>query len=306
MSILHDPIVNAPVESRKTYTTIIMQDPLLAAPVNGKEGVEEQSVVPPPRGPPTDDAEPEEKSDGGDRDRIAAPPPPATARNKRHGARNQHKMIGFVRWLTKTFALHPQQAVDGSTQPHRILDVAGGKGELAARLTLCQQCIVTMVDPRIADVPSVYMKTVVPKLPKKWQTRLQERLQDNPNFVEETVNARFRQLITYFTDETVEKDQELREAVETCTLLIGMHADSATECIVDVALRYNKPFVVVPCCVFPNLFKARVIVDSSSNQRIQVRSWEQFCDYLQLKDNKIRRHVLPFEGRNVAIYWDCK
>ena len=90
-----------------------------------------------------------------------------------------------------------------------------------------------------------------------------------------------------------------------------MHADSATECIVDMGLLYNKPFVVVPCCVFPNLFTHRTLtivkpsstLSSSTTTTTTVRSWEQFCDYLLQKDNRILKCTLPFEGRNVAIYW---
>ena len=33
--------------------------------------------------------------------------------------------------------------------------------------------------------------------------------------------------------------------------VIGLHPDEATEAIVDCALAHNKPFAVVPCCVFP-------------------------------------------------------
>ena len=33
-------------------------------------------------------------------------------------------------------------------------------------------------------------------------------------------------------------------------IIIGMHPDQATESIVDMALKYQKPFAVVPCCVF--------------------------------------------------------
>ena len=33
-------------------------------------------------------------------------------------------------------------------------------------------------------------------------------------------------------------------------LIIGMHPDQATESIVNMAIKYQKPFAVVPCCVF--------------------------------------------------------
>ena len=110
----------------------------------------------------------------------------------------------------------------------------------------------------------------------------------------------------YFTDETVVKDIDLRQAIENCTLMIGMHADSATECIVDVALRHHKPFVVVPCCVFPNIFQQRHILRNAGGTKVPVRTYEQFCDYLCQKDSRFRTDILPFEGRNVAIWWDGK
>ena len=229
------------------------------------------------------------------------------AGRKRHGARNQHKMKDFAKWLIQTFP---------SASLERVLDVASGKGELAARLALCHQSQVTLVDPRgPADVALVYLQQVVPKLPNKWQQRLQLRLEQNDQFVQDMVQARCHHLVTYFTETTVRDDPVLLQAIQDCSLLVGMHADSATECIVDVALQFNKPFVVVPCCVFPNLFSQRFLhsmdldpTQSSSSltpqNRVPVRSWEQFCHYLLQKDERIKKHTLPFEGRNVALYWN--
>merc|ERR1712070_719130 len=81
---------------------------------------------------------------------------------------------------------------------------------------------------------------------------------------------------------------ELQDAVKKATLIIGLHADGATEAIVDAALKYNKPFVVVPCCVFPNFFPMRRLLidqkDGSPPQAIPVRSHEQFCKFLLQKD----------------------
>lgn len=219
----------------------------------------------------------------------------------RHGARNQQKMKHLVKWLQDTFF----DATTAGAQNH-VLDVAGGKGELAARLAMCHGMTVTMVDPRPADIPRVYLTFVVPRLPNKWQKRIEERCADNPHFIQETVDERFRQLVMYFTDETVVNERALRHAIESCTLLIGMHADSATECIVDVALRHMKPFVVIPCCVFPNLFHQRLLLDKDSGSMVPVRNFEQFCEYLLQKDSRFRMEVLPFEGRNVAIWWDGK
>ena len=207
-----------------------------------------------------------------------------------------------------------------------------------------------MIDPRPANISDVYMNSVVPKLPKKWQLSIKERLDCNPNFVDDMVNDRFVQLVTHFMidapssslddndDDNIEEegrrlfqDESVEDAVRNASLIIGLHADGATEAIVDAALQYNKPFVVVPCCVFPNFFRDRFIyVDdddednndaeddsrSSSNndntgyekkkKRVAVRTHEQFCQYLLDKDDRFRKEILPFEGRNVAIWWDGK
>lgn len=223
-------------------------------------------------------------------------------KSKRHGARNQHKMKDFVVWLIQTFS---DSETPWKQQHPIILDVACGKGELAARMVFCHRTTkVIMVDPRKADVAAVYTQTVVPHLPKKWQASLQQRMDENTNFVHEMVHQHCQQLVTYFTEETVKSNPDLREAVQKATLLIGMHADSATEAIVDTALLHRKAFVVVPCCVFANLFVDRRLLQQQEYQ--QVRTWEEFCEYLLQKDPCIKKQVLPFDGRNVALYWDGK
>jgi hypothetical protein len=234
---------------------------------------------------------------------------------KRHGARNQHKMKDFVKWLLATFPdtvatsrssrSENDETTTTATTPTHILDVAGGKGELAARLCMCHLTSVVMVDPRPADVAHCYEALVLPKIPKKWQQRLEARRASNPHFVEEMVQERFRQLVMPMDDHTLATSIELQEAVRDARLLVGMHADGATEAIIHAALLYKKPFVVVPCCVFPNLFQERRVSNDEGNT-VPVRSHEQFCRYLQEKDERFQRCILPFEGRNIAIWWDGK
>jgi hypothetical protein len=220
---------------------------------------------------------------------------------KRHGARNQHKMKYFVKWLLDTF---PDAATtDNDETATHILDVAGGKGELAARLCMCHLQSVVMVDPRPADVADCFESLVLPKIPKKWQQRLEERRANNPNVVVDTIQERFRQLVMPLDEHTLSTSTDLQEAVRDARLLVGMHADGATEGIIDAALLYKKPFVVVPCCVFPNLFRERRVLNEEGNS-VSVRTHEQFCRYLLEKDSRFRMEVLPFEGRNVAIWWD--
>ena len=65
----------------------------------------------------------------------------------------------------------------------------------------------------------------------------------------------------------------------------------------DLALKHNKPFAVVPCCVF---WKRDPHRKTPSGK--QVRKWEQFCEYLIAKDKRIQVDSLPFPGRNVVLY----
>ena len=46
-----------------------------------------------------------------------------------------------------------------------------------------------------------------------------------------------------------------------------------------MALRFGRPFAVVPCCVFPDAFAPRTLADGVTN----VRSYEDFCTYLTEK-----------------------
>lgn len=252
----------------------------------------------------------------------------ANRKSARHGARNQDRHKQFARWILEKFPhvledCKSADVDDQSSSAHmHILDVAGGKGELSARLSLCHSLNVVMIDPRTANIASVYMNSVVPKLPNKWQKSIEEQLQHSPTFVQDKLEKRFSQLVMPFSSpslfatatdelESCFHDKDLDAAVKNASLVIGLHADGATEAIVDAALLYRKPFVIVPCCVFPNLFSERYIcVPISDNcvkeKRVPVRSHDQFCTYLLARDPRFVMEVLPFEGRNVAIWWDGK
>src|SRR3546814_9958832 len=56
----------------------------------------------------------------------------------------------------------------------------------------------------------------------------------------------------------VDSYNEALEILQTCSLIVGMHPDQAAEPIVDFAMANNKPFAVVPCCVYSSCFPKRV------------------------------------------------
>ena len=83
-----------------------------------------------------------------------------------------------------------------------------------------------------------------------------------------------------------------------------MHPDEATEAILDLALANNKAFAIVPCCVFAHLAPDRCLPPTgASDEGKQVRTINEFCDYLKAKDpERIQEALLPFEGRNKVLY----
>jgi len=268
----------------------------------------------------------EEKANGNDEGATNKNRTRNRNRQRRVNTKDRHQKL--TKWLLKTFPHILQQSNATTTPPaitmnQHVLDVAGGKGELAARLVFCHQIMVVMVDPRRADVRKCHEEVVLKSLPKRWQTSYAEKLEDDGDPIGSGFRAKFRQLVMNFnqtavdngTTATNEEDTNADDAIEMLTLkgavqdaslLVGMHADGATEDIVDVALQYSKPFVVVPCCVFPNLFSQRFLTDSCSGKQIPVRDHSQFCQYLLEKDSRFVMETLPFEGRNIAIWWDGK
>jgi hypothetical protein len=114
------------------------------------------------------------------------------------------------------------------------------------------------------------------------------------------------QIQSLFGEEFVEQHKNLVEGSSLLigkltylfTLLnIGMHPDQATELIVDYALRFNKPFAIIPCCVFHRTFPDRKTANGT-----EVVQYQDFITYLTEKDPSIKVEFLPFEGRNKILF----
>jgi hypothetical protein len=79
--------------------------------------------------------------------------------------------------------------------------------------------------------------------------------------------------------------------------LIAVHPDEATADIVQAAVEYRIPFMVVPCCVFARLYPHRRMRNGQP-----VNTYEDMLKYLQEMDASIQRSELPLEGRNIALW----
>ena len=98
--------------------------------------------------------------------------------------------------------------------------------------------------------------------------------------------------------------------IRGASMVVGMHADAATEPIVDLALLLGVPCAVIPCCVLPALFPHRTIVVGKREKagqpiRQTVRSYRAFTRYLLAKGYRPRpfgTDYLAFVGKNKVIF----
>ena len=99
------------------------------------------------------------------------------------------------------------------------------------------------------------------------------------------------------TNEHLAAGDHLSEVVNRSSILVGMHPDQVTVAIVDAALRYRRPFAVVPCCVFKEMFPMRHL---SSGKPVE--SYEDLIEFILQKNDDFVRFNLPFMGRNVVLF----
>ena len=97
----------------------------------------------------------------------------------------------------------------------------------------------------------------------------------------------------------IEKHDNALETLLGASAVVGMHPDQAAEHICDFGLKHEIPFAVVPCCVYSKQFPKRKLPNGTL-----VKSYEQLLKHLQSKDRRIRKNRLPFEGKNIVLWFD--
>lgn len=191
----------------------------------------------------------------------------------------------FVDWLVSKFGASRLGSGTG------VIDVAGGRGDVSFELTTKRGIPSTIIDPRPRRLN---------KLQRRWlkKSGFQWMSVEEINTLEMD-SARRRKLDSLPAPRMCNQHLELfgtdfeaeqAEYISRSSILIGMHPDQATEYIVDVAIRHQKPFAVVPCCVFP--------LDGAS------LSFEEWCEHLMRKSPVIKSSFLPVVGKNRVLYYD--
>lgn len=178
----------------------------------------------------------------------------------------------FATWLRETFGVETLNSGSG------VLDVAGGRGDVSFELFTKQGIRSTLVEPRERKL-NKHQHKFLKKAAKMLKTEACASAM--PKLCE--------QIQTEFTCENW-------HLFKDCSIVIGMHPDQATEAIVDFALEYNKPFAVVPCCVFPDLFNHR-----RDRQGALVTERSALVEYLADKSGG-EVEYLDIEGANQVVF----
>ena len=97
------------------------------------------------------------------------------------------------------------------------------------------------------------------------------------------------------------QDLELHAFVMPCWLddsTTTVWCVQATDSIVEFAVMHDKPFAVVPCCVFPRLFKHRRLKEG-----VPVTVHAELVEYLRHAGGQdCRVEHLKFEGMNQVVF----
>ncbi|CAJ1336313.1 unnamed protein product, partial [Effrenium voratum] len=174
---------------------------------------------------------------------LNAQPDDPHADKKSHGAR----AAVFAQWLEDTY---------GERLKRGVLDIGGGRGELAFELSVKRQIPCTVLDPRCPG-------TTEPALWQDWHVSRQQRLWLKSQGIRSYGDCQAHVLACPLKQCGVRVDQAL-SAVENkdpvwaealqCEVVVGLHPDQATGGVLDLASKLQRPFAVVPCCTFADEF----------------------------------------------------
>ena len=173
-----------------------------------------------------------------------------------------------------------------------VLDVAGGSGHLSMAFAMAG-IRSTVVDPRDS----------AGALPRRDRKAMKKAIKHDIQVVPFAVNRSFFGGRIEGADDAFSGGSDViaetrAELVEASSIILALHPDEATEAAVDTAIRYRKPWAVVPCCIFARLFPNRRLKSGG-----EVVSHEHWLQYLCEKQPGASVAKLDFEGKNDCVFF---
>lgn len=148
--------------------------------------------------------------------------------------------------------------------PCHVADIGGGKG-LLAYLLAKDGWKGTVIDPEEQYLPSKYTALNKKKIKIPFEDNdLIQRIVSN---FEEDLGAHY-------------------------DLLIGLHAHGCNMKIINAAKKYNKSFILLPCCV----------IDEPIEKQEGINWRESLIEYAQSLGLDVKTVKLGFMGKDIAIY----
>ena len=218
-----------------------------------------------------------------------------------------HRASVFATWLCETYGLQ-------RLQEEGVLDIAGGRGELAFELSVKRKIPCTVLDPRCpggGEPQSTWHDWHVSRPQRTWfktehgirsyadcQDYVAEKcpLKQCQAPVETAIKAaNALKDPNSVSPSEIEDLQGWEDVLKHCAVVVGLHPDQATGGVLELAKLLNRPFAVLPCCTFADIFPERR-VDGRP-----VRSYDDLIEWLML-ETAAQKDYLMFFGKNLVVF----
>lgn len=194
----------------------------------------------------------------------------------------------FAKWLDLVF---------GRARLEVVVDVAGGKGAVAAALLRRGASIkATVIDPV--------------GRPRSHGEKIDADEASIDAAIDACIDDEFARAVQLLREPFAYPPSEEAQAIlQGATCIVAMHPDEATEAAVCAAASAGLPWAVVPCCIFASKFPYRrqFWQFDPADQKRGVKDWDTFCTYLgaraaALGCSDVRTATLALVGRNRVVY----
>jgi hypothetical protein len=221
-------------------------------------------------------------------------------------AEKGQRAILLAKWIVDTFGKEKLNAGSG------VIDVGGGRGGLTFELQVIHGVKVTLIDTRPFKLTRRQHKILdqgaggtmdaeeeggmFDPLVLMVKERKEKDPKSAPSSTEiQVMEGRFHQIQAIFSSDLWQQPSPIASLLCNASLVVGLHPDQATNGVLDFAMEANKPFVIVPCCVFPTMFQRHL-----SNGE-QVLTTQQLVEWIRVK-GAASVTALPFSGANTVCY----